>query len=350
MMNQEAIDAIHTCYHGKTLFRGDMHEHAQTGGTSDGKVPLSQWKNELKSLNMDFAAILDHRQVRHMYLEDWDETMFLCGSEPGTSVDCADGVRRRLHYNMLLPRKEDLPNVLAVFPEFRFSGGADGHFSYPGFKRERLSQLTGIILGLGGMFTHAHPKQIMDSQNPLDYYFHEHMCLEVVYESITSAATIQNYALWKDLLARGKKVYASAGADTHNLPVDRALTTLYAKRRHNTAFMEEIHRGNFTAGSAAIRMVLNGQVTGSTVAAKSGDLLCIVISDVLETDIHADHSYAVCIWGGNEVIWKNEISIREPFSFSLPIVNHPFYRVTLLDTTLNIPLAYGNPIFVTYEP
>jgi hypothetical protein len=55
-------------YECRRAFHGDLHNHGATGGTSDGKCTLEQWKADLEKLKMDFVAILDHKQVRHMYL------------------------------------------------------------------------------------------------------------------------------------------------------------------------------------------------------------------------------------------------------------------------------------------
>ena len=79
----EHIDAL---YAGRNIYFGDMHNHAATGGTSDGKRELSHWKGALEALHMDFAAILDHRQVRHMFLPEWEDGTFICGTEPGTFI------------------------------------------------------------------------------------------------------------------------------------------------------------------------------------------------------------------------------------------------------------------------
>ena len=35
---------------------------------------------------LDFAAILDHKQVRHMYLPEWDNSIFIGGTEAGATM------------------------------------------------------------------------------------------------------------------------------------------------------------------------------------------------------------------------------------------------------------------------
>ena len=59
------------------------------------------------------------------------------------------------------------------------------------------------------MVVHAHPKTMLVSDDPLDYYFGEHTFIETIYDTVYSAATRNNYQLWQDILALGKHVYAS---------------------------------------------------------------------------------------------------------------------------------------------
>ena len=77
--SQNEINQINGIYNGRRAYQGDMHNHGATGGTSDGKCTLEQWKIDLERLGMDFVAILDHKQVRHMYLPEWDDSIFIGG-------------------------------------------------------------------------------------------------------------------------------------------------------------------------------------------------------------------------------------------------------------------------------
>ena len=92
-------------YQSRRVFHGQLHDHAATGGTSDGKIPLSDWVIRMKELQLDFAAILDHRQVRHMYLPQWKQALFLCGTEPGTHIPDSHASFNEMHYNLLVDRK-----------------------------------------------------------------------------------------------------------------------------------------------------------------------------------------------------------------------------------------------------
>ena len=112
------------------FFIGDLHNHAETGGTSDGKRSLEHWKGALEALRMDFAAILDHRQVRHMYLPEWEDGLFICGTEPGTRILDSKAEVKGIHYNMIVPNPKALEDLLTEFPEYEFEGGSEGHFKY----------------------------------------------------------------------------------------------------------------------------------------------------------------------------------------------------------------------------
>ena len=115
---QKDIELISAAYDGRTVFHGDLHNHADTGGTSDGKRSLEHWKGALEALHMDFAAILDHRQVRHMYLPEWEDGLFICGSEPGTEIIDIDPANA--YYNA------DAVNVVSLMFETLFTLNDDG--------------------------------------------------------------------------------------------------------------------------------------------------------------------------------------------------------------------------------
>ena len=93
--NTTDIAQIDALYEGRNIYFGDMHNHSASGGTSDGKRPLSHWKGALEALKMDFVAILDHRQVRHMYLPEWEDGLFMgvhCGEGAGyMACLCGEG-------------------------------------------------------------------------------------------------------------------------------------------------------------------------------------------------------------------------------------------------------------------
>ena len=144
---------------GRNLYQGELHDHASTGGTSDGARPLEHWKGALEALEMDFAAILDHRQVRHMYLPEWDDSIFIGGTEPGAPHVYRENGEDAgtIHYNMIFSSPGQLEALLEEFPEFHFTGGPEGHFKYPSFTMKRLGELIDAVKRLGGFFVFPHP-------------------------------------------------------------------------------------------------------------------------------------------------------------------------------------------------
>ena len=92
---------IDSLYEGRKAFHGELHDHAATGGTSDGTRTLEHWRGAMEAFKMDFAAILDHKQVKHMYIPQWEDGLFVGGTEPGTVVVDADAEVKKMHYNLI---------------------------------------------------------------------------------------------------------------------------------------------------------------------------------------------------------------------------------------------------------
>ena len=114
--NSNEIEHLKMKYKDRKAYYGDLHNHSNSGGSSDGEYTLAEWREAMNMLGMDFAAILDHRQVRHMYLPDWEDGIFIAGTEPGTTL--ADGKAEVLdmHYNMLFEDSKSLEKLLGEPP------------------------------------------------------------------------------------------------------------------------------------------------------------------------------------------------------------------------------------------
>ena len=101
MTTASEIQKLEAHYAGCRAFHGELHDHASTGGTSDGHCTLTQWAEDLAKLKMDFAAILDHRQVRHMFLPEWKDGLFIGGTEDSHGFDyLKNGVRDLERYGL----------------------------------------------------------------------------------------------------------------------------------------------------------------------------------------------------------------------------------------------------------
>ncbi len=331
-------------YKDRSVYQGELHDHAATGGTSDGECTLTQWREKLKEFQMDFAAILDHRQVRHMYLPEWEDGLFIGATEPGTFISDSKAEYNEMHYNMLLAKPGDLESLLEEFPEYKFTGGSEGHFEYPDFTTERFGEVINAVKARGGLFVHPHPKQLMKSDDPCDYWFQDETGIEVVYRALDSKYTKPNYELWTGLLAAGKRVWACAGGDRHESIDDKALTTIYAEERTSESFLRHLSKGDFTCGAVGIRMCIGDTKMGGKGNFDGLRLVCCV-SDFHRSVYHLDHNYRVDILNQEGVVFSQEISCDEPTWIAMDTQDCDFYRVEVIDETLDLRIAIGNPIW-----
>lgn len=337
-------ERLEKLYAGRRVWHGELHDHSASGGTSDGKYPLSDWRARMRKLKMDFAAILDHRQVRHMYLPEWEDGLFIAGTEPGTRIDDSRAEEKSMHYNILLPDRDELAKLLEAFPEYQFTGGIEGHFVYPSFTRERFGQLIDDIKARGGFFVHPHPRQVMRAEDPCEYWFRDETGIEVLYNDAQSPHTRENYELWTQLLSAGKRVWACAGGDLHAEANVGALTTIYASEKSSRGFLAYLRKGDFTCGPVGIRMCVGDTLAGGQ-CAFSGQELIVCVGDFHESAIQKGHTYRADILDDTGVVYTAPISCTEKTYFSIATQDAAFYRVEVFDETENLRIAVGNPIW-----
>ena len=338
------ISHINALYAGRQVYFGELHDHAATGGTSDGKCSLAHWRGALKALNMDFAAILDHRQVRHMYLPEWKDGLFICGTEPGTVIEDSGAEFAGMHYNMIFPSPQPLEALLAEFPEFAFTGGEEGHFVYPNFTRERFGALIDAVRAHGGFFVHPHPKKMMHSDNPLDYWFRDETGLEVIYRSADSDYTAANYTLWTSLLSLGKRVWATAGGDWHKCAHDGALTAIYAEAYTNVAFLPHLRVGDFSCGGVGFWMCVGDTRMGGK-CDFSGKRLILRVGEFHRSLRNPEHRYRLDLLDDRGIVCSTDISCDAPTYLALDAQPCAFYRAEVVDVTRNLRIALSNPIW-----
>lgn len=340
------FSALNTLYADTTAYHGDAHAHTDSGGTSDGETPLKEFVQQLKALNLDFAAIVDHRQMRHFFLPEWDETMLICGTEPSSRLlgkPCFD--LSSIHYCMLFGDKDGLKKVLDAFPEFQYTGGIDGSFSYPRFTPERFRELGEYIYSIGGLLSHAHPKQGMLSSNPEDYYFGDLVALETVHGDVAGYDSRMNRDLWVSLLALGKRVRTYGSTDTHAAASNVGQTTLYAKHRHSRDFFEAIRLGNCTAGAVGIQTAIGGAPMGGICPYKPGLTLEVRVAD-FHKSWKEDAVYRLHIYTDKGLAYAAEFVGTTPLQLALPVEKRAFYRVEITNETDGHLAALGNPIWL----
>lgn len=342
--NEAEIAYLEELYADRRAYFGELHNHAKTGGTADGLRTLSHWRGAMEALKMDFAAILDHKQVRHMFQEEWEDGLFIGGTEPGTGILDSKAEVKSMHYNMVFTGPEPLMELLTEFEEYGFTGGKEGHFNYPRFTTERFGELIDRVKEKGGFFVHPHPKQLMKSDDPLDYVFRDQTGLEVFYGDMANAHTALNYDLWMGVLAAGRRIWAVAGGDNHACADDRALNTIYAESRTNKAYLDHLREGDFVCGSVGIKMCIGDQKMGGS-CSFAGKKLILSVADFHRSVKNPDHTYRVDIINDRGVVCSEEFSCTEPVTLSLETEPCAYYRAEVFDVNRNLRIAIGNPIW-----
>lgn len=345
----EDIAFLDGMYAGRQVHHGEMHDHANTGGTSDGKQDLNSWRTYMSAQDMDFATIVDHKQSLHMYLEEWDEAYFIGGSEAMTLVqDLEDATYNKMHYNMIFTDPKGLEEIVTEFQEFLY---IDNHFSYPTMKKERVMELAAAIREKGGMFVHVHPKanNYIVSENPLDYWFGDETGLEVFYGysgyAPAQGTTERNYKLWTDLLAMGKRVWATAGSDKHNTANTDALTTVYTAEANGAAYLERFRQGDFVCGPVGIRMAI-GDATMGGQATFDGNRVVFSVGDFHPTAYFKTDVYRVDLLDDQGVVFSQEFDPTQTTYFAVDAeATAKFYRVEVHNVTTGRIHAIGNPIW-----
>ena len=344
LATDQDIAHLAALYEGRQLFYGELHDHAATGGTSDGKRPLSHWLGAMEALGIDFAAILDHKQVRHMYLPEWEDGVFLGGTEPATAILDLDCEVPKLHYNMIFPGAKETEALLHAFPEYEFEGGEEGHFIYARFTKARFCEVIDKVLELGGFFVHPHPKSVMISDNILDYWFRDETGIEVIYTSPSYPRSEQNYQLYVALLAAGKRLWCCAGGDGHTIVDDEALTAIYAEEKKNASYLSHLRVGDFVCGGVGIKMCVGDTTMGGKCSFKDKRVV-VTVSDFHKSLKNPDHTFRLDLFSDKGLVESHEFSSEEPFSIAIDADDVAFYRTEIFDVNKDLRIALGNPIW-----
>ncbi|MBR5529347.1 MAG: hypothetical protein IKU57_02610 [Oscillospiraceae bacterium] len=334
-------------YEGRTCYYGDFHCHSNSGGTSDGQTPLADYVPRMKELGMDFAAIVDHKQQRHFFLPEWDEEYLICGTEPGTVLEDGDRptLQRKLHYTMIFPDKTGFEKVMAQFPQYGFTGGVDGTYQYINPTRAQLCEIAEYVYSIGGLLSHAHPKQLLVSEDPMDYYFSDLVPLETVQGAPESFGTRQNRELWMTLLAMGKRIRTHGSSDSHGPVSNRAMTAVYAEKHHSTNIFNRIRLGDCTAGAVGIQMCLGDTPMGSVTAYAPGKTLLVRVGQFHKAHYKDDTVYSFRLYTDKGLAYAKEF-YGEPMEIAFPAEKRMFYRVEIFNESDGHTVALSNPIWL----
>ena len=352
--NKADYSAMDAYYEGCNPYYGDLHTHSNSGGTSDGHTPIENWVGKMDEIGLDFAVMVDHRQMRGYFLPAWNEERFVYGTEPGTTITNLNDPNANMatmHYNMVFPHKYALAMVLANFPEFKFQGDElTGKFGYPKFTKERIAELNAYIYSLGGYVSHPHPKVLMASADPLDYYIGEWSHLETFVGGYSSHASYKSYDLWVAILQAGKHMYTSAGSDTHSVVNINCLSTFYTQNRFHSDFIKRLHAGDFACGGVGLKMMIDGNPMGSQIEYKDGMQLNIRVDNFHKSVWRADTAYELQVWTDEGLAYASMFNGKEAQEVTLEVQKRRFYRVVIEDLTHKYRVLVGNPIWLDKEP
>ena len=376
-----ALDAdialLDSAYAGRVAYHGELHDHADTGGTSDGHRTLLQWKAGMKELGIDFATIVDHRQILHMELEDWDNTLFIGGSEAGAIIKGLESATEsKAHINLLFADSQDFMDAVTAYDAAVNNAGFMGkdypadyegpeaellaggwhytplYYDYNRPSKENMAVLINTVREHGGMFVLVHPKSpnYIVSDNPMDYWFADYCGLEVFYGfggyAPSRSVTQKNYQLWKELLSMGKKIWCTAGSDKHTDPNTDALTTVYSESQDAATYMSHIASGDMVCGPVGIRMVI-GDATMGGETSFAGQRVIFSVGDFHQSAYSSAHTYQVEVYSDKGLVFKQkltDVTELNYFAFDAdPEVN--FYRLEIHNLNTNMLHALGNPIW-----
>lgn len=342
-------------YQDRVAYFGDMHNHSDSGGTSDGHVKLADWPTEVMEPKlMDFAVIVDHRQSEHMRLDEWDDTLFVGGSEAGTEIVDPSIIQGNMHYNMIFSDPDKLDEYVKSNTEYNYRLDTETgwyRFSYPTFSPDRFRERMAQIYELGGFYVQVHPlfTSYLQAEDPLDYWFGDYTGFEIytsTSKDYTTAheAMIKAKATWVAMLDAGKIVFATCGSDDHRDSSVASLTTLYSAEKHADAYLGLFRVGDFTAGPVGIRMAMGDVCTGGQTDF-TGKRLVISVADWHSLAIDQNSQYRLDIYNENGLVESIELNGTDPQYFAIDAEDCRYYRAEVYDVTNDYWFAVGNPIW-----
>ena len=353
--SQEEIARLEGLYEGRDAYHGEFHDHAKTGEKSDGAADLNTWKLNMAAKEMDFATIVDHKQYIHMLLPEWDESMFIGGSEPGTKVMDLNAEQTSMHFNMIFATAEEFKKFLSENNNkfnFRVDEGGEGYFfynGYTGYTSAQLLELSAAVREYGGFFNHNHPQgdSYIKSDNVLDYWYGDYTGFEVYcgyYDSMDDRRNQAAYNTWVGMLNKGKRVWATAGSDSHQLSMTASLSTVYATERDASAYLEQFRKGDFTAGPVGIRMCIGDTTTGGETAF-DGQRLVIAVGDFHPQEFLLAYEYRINVYNEQGRVFTEKFQGSETVYFALDTEDCKYYRAEIVNEKTNTVVAIGNPIW-----
>lgn len=339
------LDAL---YAGREVCYGDYHAHSNSGGMSDGKTTPKEWLVAMEKLGIDFIGLMDHQQVRHMYLPEFDPAHFIYGTEPA-----AIWIEPKTfaHYLMLFKERDQLEKVvLEKFPEvYNFTGGVEGVFDYLEIERSKFIEICDAVMAADGMIVHAHPMQLTKSDKLSDYSFGDGTAIETIYtnnkEDLLENGTVENYKLWMDMLEQNMKVYNTASADVHFAPTNSGINTLYVSEKHCREYVTRLQQGDLSAGHVGIKMSIDDVPMGATTTFREGAKLMVKVGDAHPICYKKNEPHRLDVLSDRGLVCSVPV-VDGKAEVCIEAQNRRFYRAVVIREPDGAPAAIGNPIWM----
>jgi len=355
---QDDVANLERLYKGKAACHGDTHGHSASSEYSDGKHTLAAWKAHMRENQIDFATIVDHGQTLHMTHPDWDDTVFIGGSEPGVHITDIEVVSRdNIDYALIITDVKQFEAYLKTFPEYKFADGikyCEGRFRKGGHFADhaKVSQMIQCIKEHGGMFSYVHPmgkNRYYDPVDPMNHWFADETGFEVSNTAMggyDSESNVRAYETWVYLINNGKRIWATSGSDCHGaLPLPYVLSTVYATQKNADGYFAEMKNGNITAGPVGIRIVVGDTATGGK-CSFAGNRVVMAAGDFHPLAIEPEHTYRLDIYDETGLIASQELSTTQMNYVAFDAREDAlYYRANVYDVTGNVVFAVGNPIW-----
>lgn len=306
---------------------GQLHNRVE--GTAD----LQNWKEQMAAAGVDFTSCLEKDEVRYISGSSWDNATMIGGVEASLHVD-----GKQVDVNLLFADSRDLEAVLNESGAFQYNAGK---ITTKAIDQAGFLALKQAVKDHNGLLLMAHPKEqgLIDSKDALDYWFCDGVAIDVFCDGTTE----QNYKLWADLLAEGKRVWAAA-SNGGALQAKANTVTLYASQATASGYMECLASGDYACGPLGMQMMVGDTVMGGSVGFSGKDLVFCVDhagSGVLQSG----HTYRVDLISKEGVLQSWPYTGRAVYEVLDADANQAFYRVEVVDETTGNPIALSNPIW-----
>jgi hypothetical protein len=208
-----------------------------------------------------------------------------------------------------------------------------------------MRELAEYIYSIGGLLSNAHPKQQMFSNDPLHYYFGDHVPIETVHADVSGLATKQNRNLWVDMLNLGCRAKTYGSSDSPGPVSNRGLTATYAPRHYSTDMFNAVRSGNCTAGGVGIQMSIDDTPMGSITQYAPGKTLYLRVDRFHPDHLLENTVYSLKIFTDKGLAYATEFD-GSPMSVALPVEKRAYYRAEIINESDHCIVALSNPIWL----